>query len=118
MSERNTILYLSDIREAIEKIDEFVKPMSFEAFSRDARTIDAVVRNIEVIGEAARHIPENLRLAYPTVPWKQIVGARAKVVHEYFGIDIEIIWKTIQEDLPILKNEVEVMIAKQHEHQE
>ncbi|MDP1722342.1 MAG: DUF86 domain-containing protein [Candidatus Gottesmanbacteria bacterium] len=113
MSEHNTLLYLSDIREAIEKINEFVSSMSFEAFSRDARTIDAVVRNIEVIGEAARHIPEPLRLAYPTVPWKQVVGARDKVVHEYFGIDLEVIWKTIQDDLPVLKREIDLMIKAQ-----
>lgn len=113
MSEHNTLLYLSDIRDAIEKIYGFVGSMSFETFSQDAKTIDAVVRNIEVIGEAARHIPEPLRLAYPTVPWKQVVGARDKVVHEYFGIDLEVIWKTIQDDLPILKREIDQMIKFQ-----
>lgn len=114
MSEHSTLLYLSDIHDAIEKIYGFVDSMSFEIFSQDAKTIDAVVRNIEVIGEAARHIPEPLRLAYPTVPWKQVVGARDKVVHEYFGIDLEVIWKTIQDDLPILKQEIDRMMEAIH----
>lgn len=110
MSERNILLYLTDIHDSINKINDFVKEMTYQAFSRDARTIDAVVRNIEIIGEAARHIPDQLRLKYPKVPWKQIVGSRDKVMHEYFGVDLEIIWKTIQEDLPIFKGHIDTMI--------
>ena len=113
MSDRKTILYLTDILEAIRKIETFVVGVTFEAFSQDAKTIDAVVHNIEVIGEAARHIPEQLRLAYPAVPWKQVVGSRDKMIHEYFGIDLEVIWQTINDDLPVLKQEVKAIISKQ-----
>jgi uncharacterized protein with HEPN domain len=113
MSDRKTLLYLTDILEAIRKIETFVVGVTFEAFSQDAKTIDAVVHNIEVIGEAARHIPEQLRLAYPAVPWKQVVGSRDKMIHEYFGIDLEVIWQTINDDLPVLKQEVKAIISKQ-----
>ncbi len=112
MSSRESLLYLTDIREAIDKIIGYTKGMSFEIFCRDAKTIDAVVRNIEIIGEAAKHLPKDLQLKYPTVPWKQIIGARAKVAHEYFGVDLKIIWKTIQEDLPALKKQVNVAIKE------
>ncbi len=113
MSERNILLYLTDIHDSINKINDFAQGMTFQAFSSDARTIDAIVRNIEIIGEAARHIPNHIQLSYPTVPWKQIIGSRAKVVHEYFGVDLEIIWQTIQEDLPKLKKEVHRIIHDQ-----
>lgn len=110
MSSRKSDLYLRDIQEAIVKIENFTKNMSYSEFCRDEKTIDAVVRNIEVIGEAASHLPSDLRLKYPSVPWKQIVGTRAKVIHEYFGVDLEIIWKTIKEDLLVLNDQVIKML--------
>ncbi len=110
MSERAITLHLEDILGAIQKIEDFTRGMTPEAFKQDVKTIDAVVRNIEIIGEATRNIPETLRLRNPTVPWKQIVGARDKVIHEYFGVDLDIIWKTVVEDVPRYKQQIEALL--------
>lgn len=110
MSKRDTHLYLEDIRLAIERIEEYTKGMSFEKFLRDAKTIDAVVRNIEVIGEAAQHVPNELQTKYPEIPWKLIAGTRNKTIHEYFGVDVEIVWKTVEEDIPKLKQQIITML--------
>lgn len=80
--------------------------MALIAFKNDPKTIDAVTRNIEVIGEAAKHIPSEIRLKHVEIPWKEIIGTRSKVIHEYFGVDEEILWKTVQEDLPLLKKQM------------
>lgn len=106
MSERTVGLYIDDIRRAIDNIQTYTKELSYESFSQDAKTIDAVVRNIEIIGEAIQQLPEELHIQYPSVPWKQIVGARNKVIHEYFGVDEKIVWKTVQEDIPVLKQQI------------
>lgn len=112
MSERGIKLYLEDILEAIKKVEEFTRGMTIESFKQDVKTIDAVVRNIEVIGEAARKIPQELRVQHPTVPWRQVVGARDKVIHEYFGVDLDIVWKTTTEDLPLLKQQIKTLLKE------
>ena len=110
MSDRGIKLYVTDILEAIEKIGQYTAGMSFDAFEKDPKTIDAVVRNIEVIGEAVSHIPIALQLRHPKIPWKLIIGARNKAIHEYFGIDVSILWKTVQDDLPPLKYEMKALM--------
>ena len=106
MSDRPIELYLTDIKEAIDKIENYVRRMTFTDFEEDSKTVDAVVRNIEIIGEAAKHIPAEIRLKYVEIPWKQIVGSRSKAIYEYFGIDLEILWKTVTEDIPKLKKQI------------
>lgn len=106
MSERPLKLYVADIKEAIKKIQVYTKGIGYVEFKQDAKTIDAVVRNLEVIGEAAKHIPRPTRLKHIDVPWKEIIGTRSKIAHEYFGVDIEILWKTVVEDIPHLKKQV------------
>ena len=106
MSSRSIELYLTDIKEAIDKIEKYVRQMTFTDFEQDSKTVDAVIRNIEVIGEAAKHIPAEVRLKHMEIPWKQIVGSRSKAIHEYFGIDLEILWKTVTEDIPKLKKQI------------
>lgn len=88
MSNRPIKLYVDDIKEAIQKIELYTKGMTFDEFKDDSKTIDAVIRNIEVIGEAAKHIPTKIRLMHIEIPWKEIVGTRSKVIHEYFGVDV------------------------------
>lgn len=112
MFERGIKLYLEDILESVTKIEDFTRGMSLESFKQDVKTIDAVVRNIEVIGEAAKKIPDEIRVQHPTVPWKQIVGARDKVIHEYFGVDLDIIWKTVVEDLPSFRHQIETLMKE------
>lgn len=109
MSERNSDLYIEDIRDSIEKIEMFTSGMSFDQFKNDAKTIDAVVRNIEIIGEAATHMPQEMKIKYPTIPWTLIIGARNKAIHEYFGIDVAIVWQTVQEDIPLLKQAIQTI---------
>ncbi len=106
MSDRPIKLYLVDIQEAIRKIESYTKGMSLDKFKSDIKTIDAVIRNIEIIGEAAKHIPTEVRLKHIEIPWKEIIGTRSKVIHEYFGVDESILWQTITEDLSKLKKQI------------
>lgn len=103
MSKRLPELLIEDILEAIEKIVQFTRGHSKERFHSDSMVIDAVVRNLEVIGEASNRLPEEFKAKYPGVKWEKIVGLRNRIVHEYFGIDLEIIWAILQGDLPEFK---------------
>jgi uncharacterized protein with HEPN domain len=94
--------YLEDIWKSAKEALEFTEGMTFEEFSRDQRTINAVIRSLEVMGEAAKKVPEDMRAKYPEVPWKEIAGMRDKLIHEYHGVDLRIIWKTVHEDIPLL----------------
>ena len=100
MSKRSIALLLEDMIEAIEKIRRFTDGYDLPSFLQDDKTKDAVVRNLEVIGEAANRIPQPFRDLSPTIPWKRIIGLRNRIVHEYFGIDPLIIWQIVQTDLP------------------
>ena len=77
--------------------------MSYEEFTRDDKTVYAVVRAIEIIGEAVKNIPGNVRKNYPEIPWKDMAGMRNKVIHEYFGVKLNIVWRTVKEEIPPLK---------------
>ena len=104
MSDERTILdYLEDISNAILDIHSFVHDMSAEEFMSDKKTANAVVRSLEVIGEATGKIPKDIRMRYPDVPWDEIIGMRNRLIHEYFGVDLDIVWQTIQDDLAPLE---------------
>jgi len=106
MSKRELKLYLEDILTSINNIESYIQGFTYEVFAQDQRTIDAVVRNLEIIGEAARNLSSRIITKYPEVPWKQMIGMRNKALHEYFGIDVEILWKTVKEDIPPLKEQI------------
>lgn len=93
---RDYRLFLDDIKTACEKILRYTRNMTFEQFTVDEKTFDAVVRNLEVIGEAIKNIPDEIRQKYPEVEWRKIAGLRDIVVHEYFGIDEEILWDIVE----------------------
>jgi uncharacterized protein with HEPN domain len=95
--------YIEDIIGAMDKAADFVGNMSYEEFTRDDKTIFAVVRALEIVGEAAKNIPSDVRKNYPEVPWKDISGMRNKVIHEYFGVKLSIVWRPVMEELPPLK---------------
>jgi len=96
MSEERLIQdYLIDILESIKDITDFTDGMTVDQFSVDRKTVRAVIRCLEVIGEAANKIPNNVREKYPEVPWIEIIGMRNRLIHEYFGVDVNIIWQTI-----------------------
>ena len=106
MSKRGIKLYLEDIKDSIRKIEKYTRGVGLDKFSRDEKLIDAVVRNLSIIGEAVINIPKEIKGKNPDVSWKEIKGMRNKVIHEYFGIDEEILWKTIKEELPIFKDQI------------
>ncbi len=95
--------YVHDILETVQDVAEFVAGMSFEDFRNDKKTIYAVIRGIEVIGEAAKKIPESIKDRYSAIPWRDMAGMRDKLIHEYFGVDVEVLWKTVEQDLPPLR---------------
>ena len=103
MPPRNRRLRIEDMLEAVEKIRRYTTGMTFESFRDDDRTVDAVIRNFEVIGEAARHLDDEVAGQAPDVPWAEIRGMRNVVMHEYFGVDLTTVWKTIADDLVPLR---------------
>lgn len=99
---RDSRVYLEDILEASQKIRLYTEGFSFESFREDSRTADAVIRNLEIIGEAVKQIPEAIRARQPEIPWKKIAGLRDILIHAYFGIDFEMIWDVVTNKLPAL----------------
>lgn len=110
MTQRNIGDYLQDILETIDIAQQFVAGMSFTDFQTDQKTIFAVIRAIEVIGEAAKNIPLPIRDQYPEMPWKSITGMRDKLIHSYFGVNLKVLWDTVQHDIPPLRPVIVQMI--------
>ena len=106
----NEDLYLKNILESIGKIERYVNGSDEKAFQADDKTQDAVIRQLEVIGEAARLLPDEIKNANPQVPWRDISGMRNHLIHRYFKVDIEEVWRTAQNDLSPLKMEVEKIL--------
>ncbi|WP_297090706.1 DUF86 domain-containing protein [Thermococcus sp.] len=96
--------------EAIGRIEEYTSGYTFETFINDKKTVDAVLRNLEIIGEAARNIPDEVRERYPSVPWRRIVGLRNVVIHHYFGVDLSVVWVIVSSQLEELKEEIEKIV--------
>ena len=108
---RDAAVFLDDVIEACDKINRYTSGFTVEQFRRDEKTIDAVVRNLEVIGEAAKNIPDEMR-AKIAVDWKKIAGLRDVLIHEYFGIDLEIIWDIVENKIPTLRREISSYVSK------
>jgi uncharacterized protein with HEPN domain len=102
MSERDYRLYLTDILDAGQAVQSYVATLNFESFRKDRMRYTAAIREFEVIGEAIGKLPEELKAQYPEVPWREIKDFRNLLIHEYFGVDLRIVWNTIQQDLPVL----------------
>lgn len=107
---RDIGVFLEDILESIGRIDEYTKDISEEEFYRTVSIQDAVIRRFEVIGEAAKHIPQTVKDKYSEIPWKEISGTRDILIHEYFGVNLERIWKTIQKDILPFKKQLQKML--------
>ncbi|MEJ5261375.1 MAG: DUF86 domain-containing protein [Ignavibacterium sp.] len=107
MSRRDWKILLEDIIESIDKIEEYSRNLTFEEFSQSPMVIDAIVRNIEIIGEASKNIPEEIQAKFLDIPWQKIKGIRNRIVHEYFSVDITIIWFIVQNELTSLKTTIQ-----------
>jgi len=101
--------YISDIAESVEDIMVFTKDMTFEDFTTDKKTQYAVIRSLEIMGEASKKIPDTAKEKYPDVPWRQMAGIRDKLIHEYHGVDLSIIWAVVEEELPMVRPAIEKM---------
>lgn len=103
MKKRNIKLYIKDIIYYMERAEKYLENLDFEAFSKDNKTCDAVIRCIEVIGEATKNVPDDIRLKYPSIPWRDMAGMRDKLIHGYFIVDAEAVWLVVKEDIPKIK---------------
>lgn len=109
---RNHEDYLDDILEEIKKVAKFIGGMTFEQFNTDEKTVYAVIRAIEVIGEASKKIPDSIRQSQPSLPWREISGMRDKLIHDYSGVNLTVVWKTATEDLPEIEPLIREMLSR------
>jgi uncharacterized protein with HEPN domain len=109
---RDFRVYLEDILEAAGAAREFVTGMGKDELNKDRRTRDAVVRNLEIIGEAVKKLPPQTKRSHPEVEWKKIAGLRDILVHDYFGIDMDIVWDVVQNKLPVLAEQVQRILEE------
>jgi len=103
-------LYLFHILDSISKIEDFIEDIDENEFKTNELIQSAVIRQLEIVGEATKQISNNTRKKYTNIPWKDIAGMRDKLIHGYFGVDIDAVWNTIQRDIPILKKHVEIIL--------
>ena len=116
MSSRPICLLIEDMWESVRRVRRYVEGMTENEFKKDDRTTDAVVRNFEIIGEAANRLPDDFKLQYPDIDWIQIVGLRHRIVHDYFGVDLDIIWYIVQHDLQVFEEALQhILESLDHE---
>lgn len=108
---RDIRVYIEDILDIIGKTEGFIKDMDFETFAKDEKTIFAVERCLEIIGEAAKHVPIEMRQNYGKIPWRDMAGMRDRVIHFYFGVVVQRVWLVITEDIPAIKPLIEEMLS-------
>jgi uncharacterized protein with HEPN domain len=108
---RDFKVFLEDILEAIRKIRDYTDGLSLQTFTADAKTFDAVIRNLEIIGEAVKQIPEDIRLRRPEVKWKRMGRLRDILIHQYFGVDVQIVWDIVQNKLTPLEQAIRALLG-------
>ncbi len=114
---RNVRLYLDDMIKSCEKILRYTKDLTFDEFIADDRTYDAVVRNLEILGEAVKNVPQNLRERSLETEWRNIAGLRDIIAHAYFQVRDEIIWDTVQNKVQPLKNQIQILLAREFDEE-
>ncbi len=110
---RDYRLYLDDIQTSCEKIVQYAQGLTFEGFIQDAKTFDAMVRNLEIIGEAVKHVPDTVKANYPDVDWRRIGGLRDVIAHGYFGLNEHIVWDLVQNRVPDLLQQIRHILARE-----
>ena len=113
MSERADVEFLADTKEAVLRINAYTQDLSYEQFLEDKKTQDAVVRNLEIIGEAAKNISEELKKKYPQIRWKDLAGVRDKLIHHYFGVNFDIVWNIVKQELPEVLSQLEEILRNE-----
>ena len=109
--ERSDKLYLEDLLTAIKRIAEYIEGQNFDQFKQDYKTVDAVVRNFEIISEASKNVSDDIKITNPEIPWQEMYYLRNRVMHEYFGIDYEIIWDVAKNYLPENSRQIEKILS-------
>jgi uncharacterized protein with HEPN domain len=112
MSSKNWAFRIQDILISIEKIQRYAKGMNWNQFKKNELVIDAIIRNLEIIGEATKNIPLSFRRSHPDIPWNEMSGMRNILIHEYSGVDVKIIWHTTKKYLPLLQKQLENLIVE------
>jgi len=112
MSKREPKLLIGDILDAAVKINNYTEHLSFDDFLKDSKTVDAVIRNFEIIGEAAKRLPNDFKKSYPSTNWTRIIGFRNRIVHDYMGIDYKIVWRIIKNNIDTLINDLTMIMNK------
>ena len=111
--ERDPILYLEDIATSMQRVQEYTLGFDFQKFKWDYKTVDAVIRNFEVIGEASKNLPEDIKEKYPNIPWEEMYRLRNRISHEYFGIDYEILWDITTKHLPQNYSDILLVLSQE-----
>ncbi|MFN8499152.1 MAG: DUF86 domain-containing protein [Anaerolineae bacterium] len=109
-SDRTYVDYLRDILAAAQNAETFIQGMDHDTFAEDTKTVYAVARALEIIGEAAKRIPESIRLSHPEVPWRLMSGTRDQIIHAYFRVDLDRVFETVRQDLPLLREAVQRLL--------
>ncbi len=107
---RDISLYIKDMLQNMRDAEEFIQGLSYDQFQSDRKTLNAVMRSVEVIGEAAKKVPDGIRAKYPSVPWREMAGMRDKLIHFYFGVDREAVWLVAKERIPSLRPLIEQIL--------
>ncbi|MBM3334578.1 DUF86 domain-containing protein [Candidatus Sumerlaeota bacterium] len=106
MSERTDRDFLDDIEQAAQRIKAYLAGITYESFSADTKTQDAIIRNLEIAGEATKNLSEKLRAQYPHISWKQMAGVRDRLIHHYFGVNLDIVWQIAADEIPTLLSQL------------
>lgn len=111
MTDKRVVIdYVRDMLDAVDKVTEFTSGLDFDSFVADVKTTYAVVRALEILGEAAKHLPDEFRQQHPALPWREMAAMRDKLTHDYFGVNLGVVWKTIQSDVPTLRPHLQALL--------